>query len=53
MPNKRSIRTGFCEICQEPLDNYYSPFCESCQDDLYELELDRILEEEARCTKKS
>ena len=39
MPNK------FCEICQEPIDyggTYYSPFCESCQDDLYELEMERI-----------
>jgi len=39
MPNK------FCEICQEPIDSggaYYSPFCESCQDDLYELEMERI-----------
>jgi hypothetical protein len=39
MPNK------FCEICQNPIDSggdYYSPFCEPCQNDLCLLEKDLI-----------
>ena len=45
MPN------NLCEICQNPIDSggdYYSPFCEPCQGDLYDLEMDRILDEQER-----
>ena len=48
MPN------DFCKICQEPMPEYlWSPIhikefpdcCESCQDEMYNLELDRICKE--------
>ena len=39
MPN------DLCEICQNPLDDTLAPYCESCQGDLHELEMDRILKE--------
>jgi len=39
---------GKCEVCQNPIVCEDGPYCHDCEYDLYDLELDRILDEQER-----